>query len=134
MVQQWSDKYAVGIAQIDNQHRRFFEGAQKLADDVLNCAGEEAVEGSLAFLRRYASEHFADEEALMEKCGFPGLDAHKGLHAEFIESLEHLVEDYDIYRAPTQDMANDILEMTQGWLIEHILNEDVQYVSYVEES
>ena len=70
----------------------------------------------------------------MQKCGFPGLDAHRGLHAEFIERLEHLVEDYDIYQAPTQDMADDILEITQGWLIEHILNEDVQYVSYVEAS
>ncbi len=57
--------------------------------------------------------------------------AHKGLHAEFIESLQELVEDYDIYKAPMQDMADEILELTQGWLLDHILNEDVQYVSYV---
>lgn len=131
MVQEWSDKYAIGIAQIDGQHRRFFDAAQQLADKVLNCAGEESVEGALAFLRKYASEHFAAEEALMEKCNYPGLDAHKSLHAEFIEGLQDLLEDYDIYRAPTQDMADEILELTQGWLLDHILNEDVQYVSSV---
>ena len=67
----------------------------------------------------------------MEQNAYPGLVAHKGLHAEFIESLQELVEDYDIYKAPMQDMADEILELTQGWLLDHILNEDVQYVSYV---
>lgn len=133
MVQEWSDKYSVGIQQIDAQHRRFFDAAQQLADEVLNCEGEESVEGSLEFLRKYASEHFAAEEVLMEKHGFPGIAEHKGLHAEFIEGLQDLLEDYDVYNAPTQDMADEILELTQGWLIEHILNEDVQYVSYVAE-
>ena len=131
MVQEWSEKYALGISPIDAQHRRFFEAAQQLADEVLNCSGEDAVESSLEFLRKYASEHFAAEEALMEQHAYPGLVAHTGLHAEFIESLQELVEDYDIYKAPMQDLADEILELTQGWLLDHILNEDVQYVGYI---
>ena len=102
-----------------------------MSDEVLSCTGEEAVEGSLAFLHQYASRHFADEETLMQRSGYPGLDSHKGLHVEFIERLESLVDDSDIYRAPGQDMADEILDLTQGWLIDHILNEDVQYVSHV---
>ncbi len=132
MVQEWSDKYTIGIEQIDGQHRKFFVAAQKLADEILNCEGEESVEGALEFLRKYASEHFAAEEALMEENGYAALSEHKGLHAAFIEGLQGLLEDYDIYKAPTQEMADEILELTQGWLLEHILNEDVQYVSCVQ--
>ena len=131
MAREWSDKYAVGIQQIDGQHRRFFDAAQDLADQVINCTGEDAVEGALKFLRRYAKEHFADEELLMQQHAFPGLKAHQGLHSEFIEALEQLEEEHDIYQAPTQDMADEILDLTQGWLLDHILNEDVQYVGYV---
>ena len=134
MAQEWSDKYAIGIQKIDDQHRKFFEAAQLLSDEILNCTGEEAVEGSLAFLRQYASQHFADEEAMMQEHGYPKLAEHKGLHGEFIERLEDLLDEHDVYKAPTQDMADDILELTQGWLIDHILNEDVQYVSCVKPS
>lgn len=133
MVAQWSQKYAIGIEQIDSQHRRFFDAARRLADEVTNCSGEEVVEEALAFLRRYASEHFADEEALMKKHGYPKLDEHQSLHAEFIERLDHLLEEYDVFQAPTQEMGEEILELTQGWLLEHILNEDVQYVGHVRE-
>ncbi len=131
MTHEWSDKYLIGISQIDAQHRRFFDAAQRLSDDILNCAGEEAVEGSLAFLRQYAEEHFAEEEAFMQQHQYPQVEAHKKLHVAFMARLQDLLEDYNVYNAPTQDMADQILEMTQGWLIDHIADEDRQYARYV---
>ncbi len=131
MVQEWSDKYSLGIQDIDAQHRRFFDAARRLYDEVLNCTGEESVEDSLAFLRKYAEEHFACEEAYMEKHAYPHLEAHQQLHADFMERLGDLVEDYDIYGAPSQAMADQILELTQGWLVEHIMDEDTQYARHI---
>ena len=47
----------------------------------------------------------------IQRNNYPHIDDHKALHAEFIESLDHLLEDWDVYKAPTQDMADQILEM-----------------------
>ena len=74
MPRDWSDAYCLGIAEIDHQHQGFFNAAQRLADQILNCAGEHGVEDAVAFLRDYAAGHFASEEALMRRHGFPGLD------------------------------------------------------------
>ena len=131
MVQAWSDRYLIGITEIDAQHQRFFAAAQRLYDEVLNCAGEEAVEDALAFLCKYAAEHFATEEAFMQQHDYPQLKAHEQLHAEFLDRLTDLLEQYDIYKAPSQEMADQILEMTQGWLIEHIVDEDTKYARHV---
>ena len=88
----------------------------------------------LEFLQDYARKHFRDEEAFMEQHGYPGIDAHKKLHADFLEKIGQVKEDFDIYLAPSQDMANTLLEMTQDWLIEHIADVDTAYAEYVKRS
>lgn len=34
-------------------------------------------------------EHFFTEEALMERCGFPGLEAHRAMHRQLVEDTLH---------------------------------------------
>jgi hemerythrin len=131
MLQEWSDDFLVEIDEIDAQHRQFFAATHRLYDEIVNCRGENAVEGALDFLRQYAVEHFRTEEAFMRLHEFPRLEDHRKLHAEFIEKLDGLTEEFDVYRAPTQWMAEQILEMTQDWLIDHIVDEDIQYAQYV---
>ena len=132
MVETWSNTYRIGIDMIDAQHRRFFDATHRLYEEVLNCTGEHAVEEALTFLKRYSAEHFTAEEAFMARHGYPRLEEHKKLHADFLERLEGLTDDYDIYRAPTQDMADQILVLTQDWLLAHIVDEDTQYARYID--
>jgi hemerythrin len=131
MLQDWSDKFELGIDEIDAQHKKFFDATHRLYDDILNVRGEHAVEESLVFLRNYAIEHFKTEEAFIQKHGYPRVDEHKQLHVDFIEKLDGLVDEFDIYQAPTQGMADQILELTQGWLTDHIIDEDTLYAEHV---
>ena len=125
MVQEWSDDYLIGIETIDAQHRTFFDATRRLYDDVLMSKGEEAIQESLMFLRNYAAEHFKDEDAFMKEHEYPRLANHRKLHAEFVARLDELSAQFDREMTPTQELADEILEMTQEWLIEHITNEDV---------
>ena len=130
MLKDWSDDYLIGVDEIDEQHKGFFEAAHRLYDYILNCEGEKVVEESVEFLRDYAGKHFRTEEAFMEKHNFPGLEAHKKLHADFFGGLDMLTEDLRVF-GPSQHLADRALEIAQDWLIEHIAEEDAQYASYV---
>lgn len=129
MLRDWSDDYLVGIDEIDNQHKGFFEAAHRLHDDILNCEGEESVEQAVQFLRDYAQNHFRTEEKFMQEHGFPGLDKHRQLHVQFFVGLDQLIEDFQVF-GPTQHLADQALEIAQDWLIDHIADEDTLYAAY----
>jgi hemerythrin len=128
MLRDWSDAYRIGIAEIDDQHRGFFEAAHRLHDQILNCQGEHGVEDAVAFLRDCAARHFQTEEALMRRDAFPGLEAHQRLHAAFFDSLDRLVYDLEVC-GPSQHLAERAPEVAQDWLLDHIACEDQQYAT-----
>lgn len=132
MLKAWSDDYSIGIEAIDEQHKGFFEAAHRLYDRILNCEGEMIAEESVAFLRDYANQHFQAEEAFMAKHGYPRLEQHKRLHTEFLEVLDMLVADLEVF-GPSQHLADRALEISQEWLIHHIVDEDAQYAQYIKE-
>ncbi len=131
MLKPWSDEYALGIQAIDDQHKGFFEAGHRLYDAILNCEGEKMVEQSVAFLRDYASRHFQAEEGFMAKHAYPHLDQHKKLHTEFLEVLDSLVDELELF-GPSQHLADRALEISQDWLINHIIEEDSRYAHYIQ--
>ena len=132
MLKTWSDDYSLGIQAIDAQHKGFFAAAHRLYDAILNCEGEMLVEESVEFLRDYANRHFQTEESFMAKHAYPHLDQHKKLHTEFLEVLDGLVDDLELF-GPSQHLADRALEISQDWLINHIIEEDTQYAQYIQD-
>ena len=90
------------------------------------------VEEAVEFLRDYADRHFRTEEAFMESHKFPGLERHKGLHGAFLEGLDMLNDELKLF-GPSQHLADRALEVAQDWLLDHITEEDMQYVMYVKD-
>jgi len=133
MLKAWSDDYSIGIEMIDKQHKGFFEAAHRLYDHILNCEGEQIIEENVEFLRDYANQHFQAEEAFMEKHAYPHLEQHKKLHTEFLEILDMLVDDLEVF-GPSQHLADRALDISQEWLIHHIVDEDAQYAKYVHDA
>jgi hemerythrin len=132
MLKTWSDDYSLGIQAIDEQHKGFFEAGHRLYDSILNCEGEKMVEESVEFLRDYANRHFQTEEGFMAKHAYPHLDQHKKLHTEFLEVLDGLIDDLELY-GPSQHLADRALEISQEWLINHIIEEDSRYAQYIKD-
>ena len=131
MDNEWSDNYLIGISEVDEQHKEFFAASQKFCDEILNCRGEEAVAEALVFLKDYANKHFKSEEAFMAKHNYPRLDDHKELHATFIEQLDMINDEFEIYTVGSQDMADRVEEITTTWLLEHIIDEDTKIAKHV---
>jgi hemerythrin-like metal-binding protein len=67
----------------------------------------------------------------MAKHNYPRLDEHKELHATFIEQLDMINDEFEIYTVGSQDMADRVEEITTTWLLEHIIDEDTKFAKHV---
>ena len=87
----WSDRYAVGIEIIDQQHQRLFRLIDQLAWGIDAGKSEKVLTSIFDELADYTRSHFATEERLMAESGFPGSAGHGEKHRELESSLADLV-------------------------------------------
>ena len=132
MLIDWSDEYSIGIYRIDEQHKFFFEAVHRLHKECLADEGEHVVLETLVFLENYAAGHFKSEEALMREYEYPRIDEHAKLHAEFLSEYSKLSKEFDEL-GPSQSLAEQIGEMVQDWLIDHIAKADMAYAKHIME-
>ncbi|MCB1760201.1 MAG: hemerythrin family protein [Gammaproteobacteria bacterium] len=127
---QWNEKLSVGNAEIDADHKGLFELIAELENSAVTRGFLSYILGRL---EGYAAEHFAREEQLMRRVGYPGFDAHIREHKAFVEWLETVKSTYT--RAAESpyligDLVNDFL---RGWLTRHIMEEDMKYRDFISE-
>src|SRR5690554_5270100 len=81
----WTDAFLVGFPPMDDTHREFVDivGAMLQADD-------DALLGHLSALIVHSEEHFAQEEAWMQKTGFPATECHTNEHAAVLTSMREV--------------------------------------------
>ena len=125
----WKEIYETGIVALDNEHRSLVEGVNQLYEAVRDKRGEEVLGEILTMLETYTIDHFQHEEKLMAEYHFSGLEEHQKLHRELIASLQDMKT-----RAAsgTEELAQELLNFLRTWLLEHILEVDKQYGSFLE--
>ena len=119
----WMQSLSVGVPMIDEQHKTWFEKADKLFEAGKNHQAKEYVGELLNFLEDYTKKHFADEEKYMLSIKYPAFGEQKAAHAEFIRQLAKLRGDY----AASGGNLLVILGANQlvlQWLTQHISNMD----------
>jgi hemerythrin len=72
----WDPAYSVGIAVIDEQHKRIIEYINELNKATLY-QDNQKVASVLLHLVDYTISHFSFEESLMEEANYTMLEAHK---------------------------------------------------------
>ncbi len=126
---QWSDKFAIGVEQVDAQHKRLFELAGAL---YILAHGEDsgpALGDSLNELVEYTRYHFQSEEALMLEYGYHRLDAHKLEH----DALARQALDFRTRFARGEAVSVDeFLGFVYAWLTRHIMDQDKKVGAYIE--
>ena len=106
MAVKWTPDLSVGVKHIDDQHKIMID-----------------------FLDEYTKQHFRDEEAYMEKIGYPEIEAQRKAHASFIENLTKLKSEYN-------ESGGNILviinanNMVVDWLSNHIRKMDKKIGEY----
>lgn len=123
---QWSSDLDLGIEVIDNQHRRIVEYINDLHHAIDNHSREEVGE-VLEQLVEYTMSHFAFEEDLQERAGYPFFHAHKKVHELFNRKIADFQQRFEL----GEDVSRQLLTMLRTWLINHIKRDDADYAEAV---
>jgi hemerythrin len=119
----WTPNLSVGVPLIDDQHKKWFENAEKLFEAGKNNQAKEYVGGLLEFLDSYTKKHFADEERYMQSINYPEYASQKKAHDGFIQELTKLRNDYKTSGGNLLVIIN-ANQMVLNWLTSHISNMD----------
>lgn len=127
----WKDEYSVGIAEMDQEHKKLIAMISSLHDAMTAGMGRAALSAVSLEMLDYARTHFADEEQLMKSCGFPGLAPHRSEHELFIAKTLDIRE--RIQRGELV-FSIEVLSFLKNWLVNHIQRMDKQYGSFIREN
>lgn len=119
----WTPNLSVGVDMIDDQHKMWFEKAEKLFDAGKNNQAKEYIGELLDFLDSYTKKHFSDEEKYMLSIHYPEYEAQKKAHTAFIEQLTKLRTDYKTSGGNLLVILN-ANQMVIQWLTQHISHMD----------
>jgi len=122
----WSADLNTNIHVIDEQHKKIVDYINDI-HHVQETHDRNELGEVIAELVDYTISHFAYEEALMEKAGYPFIEPHKKVHQLFVGKVNTYVERFEA----GEDVTKELLNMLQKWLINHIKNEDGDYVDLV---
>ena len=119
----WNDEYSIGIVEIDEQHKKLFE-----LSEILNEATEiNEIKDILLFLEEYMQFHFNTEESMMRKYNYELIEEHKKLHDDLKEKVTGYIE---LYFLGNYSFIEELEEVVQEWIYEHILEEDRKYKQF----
>ncbi|MDR2032058.1 MAG: bacteriohemerythrin [Azoarcus sp.] len=124
---QWSDKYSVGIPEIDEQHKALFDLIDKIHGAILEHKGTAACVEVLDELVDYTRVHFALEQSLMHMGEYPDYEAHCVLHRELVAEVESM---QGKIHSGSAAISFELLHFLRNWLAKHILGEDKKYAEF----
>ncbi len=127
----WENGMSVGVASIDEDHRRLLEILNSLLVAFNKSEARDVVESTIKDLVGYSIRHFDTEERLFEAEGYPRSDEHKRMHGFFVDRVSQLGESYDLGNT---DLGAEMIEFLQNWLVEHIMGADLEFGEFLKKT
>jgi len=125
----WRPDLFTGIPAIDRQHRELLSRIGAL-EAAARSGDVGRAEELLAYLERYAAEHFATEEHVMWEFGYPDRDTHWSLHLAFAMELAKRKLEHQANRARTSLLV-DLGRWMDRWLNEHVHGADTEMARFI---
>lgn len=123
----WQDSFSVGVAEMDIQHKKLLGMINRLIEEQKALTDAKTIADLLTEMTDYAEEHFRAEEYLMAEYGYEQKKAHEKEHRTFIDTTVSFYSATDI---GPNILSNALLEYLSGWLVDHILGEDMKYKEF----
>lgn len=123
----FDQEFTLGIAEMDEEPIILVNMLNEVHEIIRGDEKEKAADYFKKTLAAYVGTHFSDEEAYMEKIGFPQLEEHRKIHANFKQPVEETLPEID-----TLDDAafRSALTDTYTWIISHISKTDRRYAIF----
>lgn len=126
----WDSKFETGQPLIDAEHRLLVMLFRKL-DVAIKTHQPEAILSRIVLeVRRFVEFHFISEENLMRETAYPGVEAHRTLHAELLIQLTSMAAKLEMHR----EFPEDLLAFLNDWLIAHISGQDQEVARHVRQA
>jgi hemerythrin len=119
---EWRDGFKINIPEVDREHRHLFTLVRALNVDSVDQTVEELLE--------YVVTHFSNEQALMEKSGYPAFEQHLKLHEEFGAQVAEFLGSGDPW---SEARVQELRRFLNKWLIGHIMTHDLRFGKWYEE-
>jgi diguanylate cyclase (GGDEF)-like protein/hemerythrin-like metal-binding protein/PAS domain S-box-containing protein len=124
----WEDSFCSGNQLIDTQHRALFNVSNNLLEAVLSGHSSTAISHIITQLLDDASQHFRDEQKILETADFPGVSQHIIEHAELLAKGLELLEQF---KAATLSVG-DVFQFLVSDLVKiHMLVADREYFPFI---
>ncbi len=124
----WDDSYSVHIKKIDEQHKGLVKLVNELHDAMSQGAANDVLNKVLNSLVDYTIIHFNTEEELLKTYNYPDHQTHKAEH----DKLTEQVKDFQVkFQEGKSTITYELMDFLSDWLINHILDSDKKYVSYL---
>ncbi len=127
----WKDSFCCGNQLIDSQHQSLFEISNALIDAIISNLPSPEISAIIDRLLDHTRQHFQDEEALLEKVGFPGTNEHVEEHAKLLARGLELSE---AFKASTLQVGDVLQFLVAEVVMQHMLEADRQYFPYIIEA
>ncbi len=124
---EWSDELSVGIQEIDDQHRQLIALLNEFYIAVERGEREEGIRTLFEGVDNYTVFHFSEEEAFMERIGYPDLGPHRETHAMFRREYQAAMERHE---SGDRKAVRDLVAFLFSWLYTHINKTDKRYAAF----
>ncbi len=125
----WSNKYELGIEDIDLQHHYFLNLINKISDLLKDSNHKDYKIRLITELNAYARFHFISEENMMLASGYPEWAEHKRLHRHLLEDLSGKESQIGLHPSSDSDLE-DIVDFLANWFSTHTLEEDKKFAEF----
>lgn len=118
---EWTQKNAVGVEEVDNQHKLLFDLLNRLHESVVQGKEQGELHAILDDLIEYTVYHFKTEEDLFLKHHYPPYQDHKDVHDDLTRTAVDLQKQL---RDGSAVLSFELLDFLNNWLMEHTLGLD----------
>lgn len=122
----WKGDCALGIQEIDEQHKIVFEQIEELRQAIVRGDSHKLIGEIIDRMVEYARIHLVMEECVLRLFAYPGYDAHKRAHERGVAKIAEFSQRY---ARGERGVALEFFEFIGGWWRQHILIDDARYVS-----
>lgn len=124
----WSDKFIIGIKEIDQQHKQIVDLINTLSDSRGADEHDKSLHNIINDLISYTKKHLSYEENLLKEHNYPDFTSHKLEHDRLVSQAIDLQKKYILGNT---NLYTDLAILLNDWLAEHILVIDKKYVPFL---
>lgn len=122
---EWQERFSVGIAEVDQEHKILFDLIGQLHDAYAADKPLPDLQRVFDVLMEYIGTHFDHERAVFQASGYPGAAGHLAAHDRFAAEVRGMFARFQAGEG--EKLYIELLALLNNWWHFHVLEDDAAY-------